>query len=222
MYNMQRFNKGEIFMQKMIVIDLDGTLLNSEGQISKENKEAVRKAKEKGAMVIIASGRMPRAIKTYAKELGADKYIICGNGAIIYDIEKDEEIYRNLMSKEKTLEIINYCNKNSIYYSVYTETAIICSSIKHSVLVYNSENANKEDNKKTYISVVDDIYKYIDKVNTQNIFKINISDNNKIIFDRTVKGIREIPNIEVLETPDIVKRKIKLRFRKKRIRILLY
>ncbi len=126
------------------------------------------------------------------------------------------------MSKEKALEVINFCNRNSIYYSVYTETAIICSSIKHSVMVYNSENANKEDNKKTYINVVEDIYKYIDQVNTQGIFKINISDNNKIIFDRTVQTLKDIQNIELLQTPDIVRRKIRLRNRKEGVRVLLY
>ncbi len=209
-------------MKKLIVIDLDGTLLDSNGLISNENREAIKEARENGAMVILASGRMPRAIKSYAQDIGADKYIICGNGAIIYDIEKDEEIYTNLMSKEKALEVINFCNRNSIYYSVYTETAIICSSIKHSVMVYNSENANKEDNKKTYINVVEDIYKYIDQVNTQGIFKINISDNNKIIFDRTVQTLKDIQNIELLQTPDIVRRKIRLRNRKEGVRVLLY
>ena len=109
MYNKQNkfeniFYEVTLIMKKLIVIDLDGTLLNSEGEVSDENKEAIKAAKEKGAIVILASGRMPRAIKSYAQDIGADKYIICGNGAIIYDIETDEEIYNQNVAWHNMLE----------------------------------------------------------------------------------------------------------------------
>ena len=42
-------------MYKLVAIDLDGTLLNSHGEISKENKEAIQKAIQKGVIVVIAS-----------------------------------------------------------------------------------------------------------------------------------------------------------------------
>ena len=44
-------------MYKLLAIDLDGTLLNSYGTISNKNKQAIKKAKEKGIEVVIASGR---------------------------------------------------------------------------------------------------------------------------------------------------------------------
>lgn len=42
-------------MYKLVAIDLDGTLLNSYGEISNENKEAIEKAIKKGSMIVIAS-----------------------------------------------------------------------------------------------------------------------------------------------------------------------
>lgn len=42
-------------MYKLVTIDLDGTLLNSYGEVSSKNKEAIEKAIEKGSMVVIAS-----------------------------------------------------------------------------------------------------------------------------------------------------------------------
>lgn len=196
-------------MEKIIAIDLDGTLLNSYGEISEENREAIRKSKEQGARVILASGRMPSSVKNFALELDTDKYIICGNGSSIYDLEKEENIYENYMSKEKALEIIKICEENSIYYSVYTENAIICKNLNYNVLVYHSENANKEENRKTNINIVEDVYEYIDKINTKNILKINVCDSDKIIFEGMLRKIRKIPNINLLEISNMVRREVR-------------
>lgn len=42
-------------MYKLVAIDLDGTLLNSYGEVSKENKEAIQKATKNGTEVVLAS-----------------------------------------------------------------------------------------------------------------------------------------------------------------------
>lgn len=42
-------------MYKLIAIDLDGTLLNSYGEVSKENKEAIQRATQNGIEVVLAS-----------------------------------------------------------------------------------------------------------------------------------------------------------------------
>lgn len=42
-------------MYKLVAIDLDGTLLNSYGEISDENKEAIKNAIEKGSIIVLAS-----------------------------------------------------------------------------------------------------------------------------------------------------------------------
>ena len=66
-------------MYKLIAIDLDGTLLNSYGEVTLENKEAIKKAISKGVEVVLASGRPIMSVKNLANELKANKYIICGN-----------------------------------------------------------------------------------------------------------------------------------------------
>lgn len=196
-------------MKKIIAIDLDGTLLNSYGEISDENREAIRKSKEQGARVILASGRMISSVKNFAIDLQTDRYIICGNGTSIYDLEKDETIYENYMDKEKALEIIKVCEENSVFYSVYTENAIICKSLNYNVLVYYSENANKEESKKTNINIVENVYEYIDKINTKNILKINVCDSDKIIFEGMLRKIRGISNINLLEISNMTRRVVK-------------
>lgn len=68
-------------MYKLIAIDLDGTLLNSYGQISEKNRNALNKAKEHNAEIIIASGRTTDSVRNIANDIGAKSYIICGNGS---------------------------------------------------------------------------------------------------------------------------------------------
>lgn len=57
----------EKFMYKLIAIDLDGTLLNSYGEVSSENKEAIKKAITKGVMVVIASRKNATISKRNSK-----------------------------------------------------------------------------------------------------------------------------------------------------------
>ena len=66
-------------MYKLIAIDLDGTLLNSYGEVSMENKKAIERAVENGAYIVLASGRPIMSVRNLANELNANKYIICGN-----------------------------------------------------------------------------------------------------------------------------------------------
>ena len=68
-------------MYKLIAIDLDGTLLNSYGQVSEKNKIELNKAKQSGAEIVIASGRSTNSVKNIAMDIGASNYIICGNGS---------------------------------------------------------------------------------------------------------------------------------------------
>ena len=86
-------------MYKLVAIDLDGTMLNQYGIVSQNTNEAIQKAQEAGMEVIIASGRPIDSIKTIAKEIKSEKYFISGNGAIIYDMAKNEIIYEKKIKK---------------------------------------------------------------------------------------------------------------------------
>lgn len=196
-------------MYKLVEVDLDGTLLNSYGCVDKETKEAIIKAKEKGVEVMIASGRPIDSIKAIAKEIESEKYFIAGNGAIIYDIKKDEIIYENFMSKQKVLEIIGICEENSISYNLYTETMILAKALKYNVLYYHKENAKKEENKKTKITIVENMYKYVSNLEGEKFLKITICDDTKVIFNSIIKKIKQIEDIDVLDVLHMSRKTIK-------------
>ena len=196
-------------MYKLIAIDLDDTLLNSYGQISEKNRNALNKAKEHNAEIIIASGRTTDSVRNIANDIGAKSYIICGNGSLIYDLQKEEIIYDKFIDKKKALQIIEICEQNSIYYNIYTENMVITKTLNNNVLFYYQENASKPDNKKTKINIVQDIYKYVEELENQHILKITISDSNSIIFNGIIRKLRNIKDIDVLDVAHMSRKIIK-------------
>ena len=186
-------------MYKLVAIDLDGTMLDSFGQVTENTKKVIQKTIEKGTDVIIASGRPIDSIKTIAKEIGSNKYFIAGNGALIYDIQKDEILYEKYMNKQKVLEIIKICEENSIAYNVYTDKTILATSLKYNVLYYHKENLKKQEEKRTHINIVENMYEYIQKMKEERFLKITICDDSKTVFQSIIRKLEKIKDIEILD-----------------------
>lgn len=197
-------------MYKLITVDLDGTLLNKYGEVSEYTKNIIKKVTDQGILVVLASGRISESVLTIAKEIGANKYYISGNGSVLYDMQKKEIIYEKYLSKEKVLELIELCEKNSIYYNIYTESSVIAKSLNYNVAFYNYENTKKSSDKKTEINIVDDVYNYIKTLNTNKFLKMTICDENKIVFSSILRKVKDIPDIDVLEVSHMSKKKIKM------------
>jgi len=135
--------------------------------------------------------------------------VICGNGSVLYDLQKKAIIYDKCIEKKKVLQIIKECEENSIYYNVYTENLTITKSLNYNTLVYNYENQNKTEDQKTNIKIVDDIYSYIENSGNINVLKITICDDNEIIFGGIIRKLRQIKGIDVLDVAHMSRKRIK-------------
>ncbi|MCM3706091.1 MULTISPECIES: Cof-type HAD-IIB family hydrolase [Bacillaceae] len=69
---------------KLIALDMDGTLLNSKGEIPEENRAAIKEAKEKGIEVILSTGRSRLTAGDHADSLKLNSYLITVNGSEIF------------------------------------------------------------------------------------------------------------------------------------------
>ena len=191
-------------MYKLVAIDLDGTLLNSYGEVSDENRKTIRACAEKGIYIVLASGRTISSVKNLAVDLEADKYIISGNGAVVFDFEKNDIIYNRFLTKKQVLDIANICEENSIFYNVYSEQEIITKSLNYNVLFYHKENAKKntilsfirnlirEEEIKRILEEMEKIFRnLIDKYEINHIeeneikktFSGNINENEKNVIN---------------------------------------
>lgn len=197
-------------MYKIVAIDLDGTLLNSFGEITPNTKEVLKKAIEKGVQVVLASGRPVSAIENIANEIGAEEYLISGNGALVYDIKEKKIVYDKFLSKEQVLEIVDICEENSIYCNVYTEQEVVAKSLNYNVLFYHKENAKKPEGKRTNINIVLNLRKHIEELSADSKFlKVTVCDPNRLIFNGIIRKLRNIETIDVLDVSHMSRKTIK-------------
>lgn len=196
-------------MYKLVAIDLDGTMLNSYGVVTENTKKVIRQTIEKGTEIVIASGRPIDSIKTIAKEIGSERYFIAGNGALIYDIQKEEIVYDKFLPRQKVLEIIKVCEENSISYNVYTDQTILATALKYNVLYYQKENLKKEESKQTKISIIENMYEYVKSKKEEKFLKMTICDENQTVFQSIIRKLRQIEGIEVLDVSHMSRKTIK-------------
>ncbi len=98
-------------MIKLLALDLDGTLLDSKGKISAENKFAIRRAEQNGVLVTIATGRRFRDARPVALEAEFNAPIITHNGALLKFARTLETIAFSTI-KNKTVSEILRVGKN--------------------------------------------------------------------------------------------------------------
>ena len=139
-------------MYKMVVLDLDGTLLNDKKQISRRNAEVIKKVhKEKGVLFVIATGRdMNYAIKV-VRELKdtINQYMIASNGAVIKDNIKDEYILKNYFDEIDAIKIIESSRKRHLGVLIYTHDEKLTEGKEQSKI--NREAKLLKDLKKYYL-----------------------------------------------------------------------
>lgn len=104
---------------RLIVSDMDDTLLNERGLLSPATIEAIEAARAAGAELVLASGRMPCAMRSFSKELKVTLPMIAYNGAELVNPATDEIIYRLHVSPELTLELIEYCEELGLHVQAY-------------------------------------------------------------------------------------------------------
>jgi Cof subfamily protein (haloacid dehalogenase superfamily) len=166
---------------KLVAVDMDGTLLTPELEISKKTVETINKVIEKGVIFTLSTGRMYLAAMPFANMLKLDVPIITCNGALIkcsrtgkvYDIKK--------IDKQYSIEIIKYCEEAGLSVSVYREDDIY--------ILKNSENLDihmQLDHAKPQI-VVD-----FDSLLDGSIIKIMFNSSDKYSLEMHTRKLYEL------------------------------
>lgn len=106
-----------------IAIDLDGTLLNDQNEISEENIKAIQYAQDRGFEVVISTGRAYFDVQTICEKAGISPFVIGTNGATIHS-KSGKRISSITITKDRVESILQWLDERNYYYEVFTDKAI--------------------------------------------------------------------------------------------------
>jgi Cof subfamily protein (haloacid dehalogenase superfamily) len=94
---------------KLIALDVDGTLLNDEYQLTDKTKYAVKRANEAGAQIVLCTGRAPQNTIPLLAELGLDGIVITHNGAATVQSKDNSVLHHIAFHASEITPFIEYC-----------------------------------------------------------------------------------------------------------------
>jgi Cof subfamily protein (haloacid dehalogenase superfamily) len=95
---------------KMVALDMDGTLLNRDHQLSDRTIASVKMIADAGLTVLLATGRMTSAVKNHLEKLGTPGLVVSHNGALVKDVRTGKIYHHETVPKEvvtKVLELLD-------------------------------------------------------------------------------------------------------------------
>ncbi|SET13890.1 hypothetical protein SAMN05421676_10317 [Salinibacillus kushneri] len=169
-------------MIKMIVSDLDGTLLTEHREILSKDKESILNAKKNGIDISIASGRMDVEINEVFNIMGVKGHRISQNGAFVYS-KDGQRIYGNPFSTENVINIYGFLTTHvKERVTLYSE---------NTGFVSNSSQLRSEDEHRLFfpIKVEPDLLKMVE--NGLEVSKISVYSQNTDSLKEIQKQVEE-------------------------------
>ena len=113
-------------MIRLIVSDMDDTLLTPKGDVSPRTLAALQAAIEAGALVTFASGRMVESATGWAHQLGVNAPLILYNGGLVYDLETKKTISRIELPEEIARAVLKFGEEMGVYMQAYPGENYYC------------------------------------------------------------------------------------------------
>lgn len=210
-------------VKKIIAMDLDGTLLKDNKECPKSTKEYLKKLKDEGYIIVIATGRILKSAKDITDGAEFANYIVADSGSVIYDNKYKNIISESIIDKPNLIKIcegyksdwgiLELCDEQ--WCNVYTDLKY--KPREYDNLILNINDFLNNNQKITHISIIPKqycVYKIIDKLKeelptlTVSLMQDSFSDlkyieihNNEI---NKYKGIKLIANKEEIENKNII------------------
>lgn len=161
--------KGRFRNVKMLVTDIDGTLLNREGEIGPETARILKKLSERNILLTFATQRVHSSIVPLAEQLGVKIPFIASNGSLIQDTEKNC-IYKSTINPKKVDRALELAAKHYV-------KIVLCYN---DVIVYTENNSVIKDFMQRYGTTYELVDSYRDY--RDNVLEIIMSGNEKDVI----------------------------------------
>ena len=106
---------------RIIALDLDGTLLDSEKRLSEVNRAALERAAARGVLIVPTTGRFFGMMPPAVRDLPFVRYAITINGAQVYDRETDTAIVRDEIPLDMALGVMEVLDRFDVIYDCYRQ-----------------------------------------------------------------------------------------------------
>lgn len=169
---------------RLVVTDLDGTLLSSDKSISEQNLAAINQLRQHGIAFTFASGRMSQMLEAYVSQLSVNIPIIACDGAKIIDIASNNVLYSQFLDAREAEDLMDFAAMSGMDYlafmmdkvyltedsirirnfSAYNDIAIANSTEPMPIFVFNHDHREIAENGILKILVVEKNGSDLDKV----------------------------------------------------------
>ena len=125
--------------KKLLALDIDGTLTNTQKDITPATLEKIIEAQEKGHIVAIASGRPLPGIRKIADTIELDRfggYVLAFNGGRIVDYSTGEVVYQAVLDNDVVRDIYDYCLKAGCGMVTYDGDRVITGTVFFVIVIY--------------------------------------------------------------------------------------
>lgn len=114
---------------RLVALDLDGTLLDSQLQIRVETIAALDRLRAQGIQAMIVTGRHHVAAYPYWKQLGLDLPAICCNGAYIYDFANDRPLAGDPLTRDEARRLLALSRQYAVFTMVYDRDSMAYETV---------------------------------------------------------------------------------------------
>ena len=122
-------------MVRLIALDLDGTLLTSDGQITQASKEAIAKAQEKNIRVVLATGRSCAEAAAFSRQAGCDLLSAALGGAALVDTKTEHTLRSWTIPEDSARKALELCLGREIELMIFAGDQILVDPFSHKSLL---------------------------------------------------------------------------------------
>lgn len=181
---------------RLIGLDLDGTLLTSQKELTKHTKEVLKAAMCQGIVVMPVTGRPISGVPKELLQLGGIQYAVTANGGRIVDITTGKSLYENLVPRESARNILKiFCEYDTLKEIYFDGTGYVNSSELENISHYMPDKPMADYILSTRLPV-DDIWDKFAK-ETSGMDKVHCILADPTQKEAMKKRLSEIPEIEV-------------------------
>ncbi len=197
---------------KMLVLDLDDTLLRDDYSISTRTKDLLISAQEAGVKVVLASGRPTLAMERYATELkltAYDSYMISFNGGVVTSLKQKEILFESCLTQEEVHSLHDFSIENDVHIITYNENGIISETeseyidveVKLTGIAHHKVPSFKAETSSAVKCILlehPDYLKCIEKKLKAERSDLNVSLSKPFFLEVTPKGIDKAASLDFL------------------------